>query len=187
MASVLPISATTLSSWGSNPACSKISSIVILVPGEPLVGVARHDVELGQALVLGELLLDRQPVDVVDGEGQLRPILVGHRGRALDVDVVLDDLRRLVGGLDRQGGLGPELLAEGQVDQENFYDYEILRNSASPKVEVFIAQNHEKPTQVGEASTPMVAAAVANAFYALTQRRLRHLPFTPDRVLEALA
>ena len=32
MASVLPISATTLNSWESSPACSKISNIVILVP-----------------------------------------------------------------------------------------------------------------------------------------------------------
>ncbi|MEM7653116.1 MAG: hypothetical protein AAF220_08050 [Pseudomonadota bacterium] len=48
-------------------------------------------------------------------------------------------------------------------------------------------ENNEKPTQVGEAGTPMVAAAIANAFFDLTGRRLRHMPFTPDRVLEALA
>jgi isoquinoline 1-oxidoreductase beta subunit len=33
----------------------------------------------------------------------------------------------------------------------------------------------------------MVAAAVANAFFALTGKRLRHMPFTPDRVRAALA
>ena len=78
-------------------------------------------------------------------------------------------------------------ITDGEVDQENFYDYEILRNSASPRVDVYITRNDETPTQIGEASTPMVAGAVANAFYGLTGRRLRHLPFTPDRVLEALA
>ena len=42
------------------------------------------------------------------------------------------------------------------------------------------------PTGIGELSTPMVAPAIANGFFALTGRRLRHMPFTPDRVMEAL-
>ncbi len=78
-------------------------------------------------------------------------------------------------------------ITNGQVDQENFHDYVLLRNNRAPEIEVHIAQNNEKPTQVGEAGNPMVAPAIANAFFALTGRRIRHLPFTPDRVLEALA
>lgn len=78
-------------------------------------------------------------------------------------------------------------ITDGVVDQENFYDYPILRNSNSPVIDVYLAQNTEKPTQIGEAGNPMVAPAIANAFYALTGRRIRHMPFTPDRVLEALA
>jgi isoquinoline 1-oxidoreductase beta subunit len=78
-------------------------------------------------------------------------------------------------------------ITDGQVDQQNFNDYVLLRNNRSPAIDVYIAQSDEKPTQVGEAGNPMVAPAIANAFFALTGRRLRHLPFTPDRVLEALA
>jgi isoquinoline 1-oxidoreductase beta subunit len=78
-------------------------------------------------------------------------------------------------------------ITDGQVAQQNFNDYVPLRNNRSPAVDVYIAQSDEKPTQVGEAGNPMVAPAIANAFFALTGRRLRHLPFTPDRVLEALA
>ncbi len=78
-------------------------------------------------------------------------------------------------------------VTDGQVDQQNFFDYILLRHNRAPVIDVHIAQNNEKPTQVGEAGNPMVAPAVANAFFALTGRRLRHLPFTPDRVMEALA
>ncbi len=78
-------------------------------------------------------------------------------------------------------------ITNGQVDQSNFHDYVLLRHSNAPKIEVQFAQNHEKPTQVGEAGNPMVAPAIANAFFALTGRRLRHLPMTPEKVLQALA
>ena len=37
-----------------------------------------------------------------------------------------------------------------------------------------------------EIANPFAGAAVANAFHALTGKRLRHMPFTPDRVLAAL-
>ncbi len=77
-------------------------------------------------------------------------------------------------------------IERGQVQQENFYDYEILRADAVPDIDVYFATGTHRPTQVGEAGTPMVAAAIANAFHDLTGRRLRHMPFTPERVREAL-
>ncbi len=78
-------------------------------------------------------------------------------------------------------------ITNGQVDQSNFYDYLVLRNHLAPKIDVHIMQNNEKPTQVGEAGNPLVAPAIANAFFVVTGRRLRHLPFTADRVREALS
>jgi isoquinoline 1-oxidoreductase beta subunit len=42
------------------------------------------------------------------------------------------------------------------------------------------------PSGIGEIGNPWVAAAVANAFYRLTGKRLRHMPFTPTRVQEVL-
>jgi isoquinoline 1-oxidoreductase beta subunit len=78
-------------------------------------------------------------------------------------------------------------ITNGEVDQENFYDYAILRNNMSPTIDVYLAESNEKPTQIGEAGNPLVPPAIANAFFALTGRRIRHQPFTPDRVREALA
>jgi isoquinoline 1-oxidoreductase beta subunit len=78
-------------------------------------------------------------------------------------------------------------ITNGQVDQKNFNDYRILRHNMAPTIDVYIATNHDKPTQIGEAGNPVVAPAIANAFFALTGRRIRHQPLTPDRVRAALA
>ncbi|MEO0720469.1 MAG: molybdopterin cofactor-binding domain-containing protein, partial [Pseudomonadota bacterium] len=78
-------------------------------------------------------------------------------------------------------------IVDGEVQQNNFYDYEILRIDETPEIAVDIAKVHAPPTSIGEVSTPVVAPAIANAFFALSGRRLRHMPFTPERVLAALA
>lgn len=78
-------------------------------------------------------------------------------------------------------------IQNGEVVQNNFYDYEVLRADEVPEMDIRLQVSDGPPTGIGEVGTPMVAAAVANAFYALTGRRLRHLPFTPERVIAALA
>jgi isoquinoline 1-oxidoreductase beta subunit len=43
------------------------------------------------------------------------------------------------------------------------------------------------PSGVGQMATPLVAPAIASAVHTITRKRLRHTPFTPERVLAALA
>jgi isoquinoline 1-oxidoreductase beta subunit len=75
----------------------------------------------------------------------------------------------------------------GKVVQSNFHDYEVLRMSEAPEeLHIAFIDRDTKPTGLGEIGNPFVAAAVANAFYALTRKRLYHMPFTPARVLEVL-
>jgi len=75
----------------------------------------------------------------------------------------------------------------GKVVQSNFHEYEVLRMSEAPEeIHVEFLDRDTRPTGLGEIGNPFIAAAVANAFYALTGRRLYHMPFTPARVLQAL-
>lgn len=78
-------------------------------------------------------------------------------------------------------------IRDGAVQQSNFTDYAVMRMSDVPAISVRILRGADRPTQVGELGIPAVAPAVANAVFALTGARLRHLPMTPDRVRAALA
>ena len=50
-----------------------------------------------------------------------------------------------------------------------------------------LVDGREQRSRVGEGSQGSTAAAIANAFAAATGRRLRDIPFTPERVKAALA
>ena len=66
----------------------------------------------------------------------------------------------------------------GQVQESNFHDYEVLRMNEMPHVETQIVNSGEKMGGVGEVGVPPIAPAVANAVAALTGQRLRELPLT---------
>lgn len=78
-------------------------------------------------------------------------------------------------------GLGAALQSEitfkdGQVQQSNFYDYQVLRMGQMPKVEVYIVPSVEKMGGAGEPGVPPIAPAVTNAIFAATGKRIRALP-----------
>jgi len=74
------------------------------------------------------------------------------------------------------------------VKTRSWADYPILRFSEVPAVEVEVIQRPvERSLGVGEGSQGPAAAAIANALAAATDRRLRDIPFTPERVKAALA
>jgi len=64
----------------------------------------------------------------------------------------------------------------GRVVQSNFHDFEVLRCTAMPPVEVHIVPSTEPPSGIAEPPVPTVAPAVANAVFAATGKRLRDLP-----------
>jgi len=65
---------------------------------------------------------------------------------------------------------------DGKVQQSNFHDYQVLRMSQMPKVEVHIVPSTDKMGGAGEPGVPPIAPAVTNAIFAATGKRIRTLP-----------
>jgi isoquinoline 1-oxidoreductase beta subunit len=88
-------------------------------------------------------------------------------------------------------GLGLSLteritIADGAVQESNFYDYTVMRNRDVPEIHVEVLATDNHPTGVGQMATPLVGPAISNAVAALTGARVRHSPLLPERVLAAM-
>lgn len=71
-------------------------------------------------------------------------------------------------------------LRDGSVEQGNYHDYPILRIGEMAPVELHVVPSDEPPTGIGEPPVPPLAAAVANAVFAATGKRVRRLPIDTD-------
>ena len=67
--------------------------------------------------------------------------------------------------------------AGGRVVQSNFRDYNVTRLRAAPHVvDVHIVESEGLPGGIGEPGVPPAGAAIANAIFAATGKRIRELP-----------
>ncbi|MDZ4720400.1 MAG: molybdopterin cofactor-binding domain-containing protein [Roseiflexaceae bacterium] len=78
-------------------------------------------------------------------------------------------------------GLSSTLIEEltvkdGQISASNFDGYPLITMKDIPQIEVAVLSNGDVPHGMGEPAIGPVAAAVANAVFALTGKRLRQLP-----------
>jgi isoquinoline 1-oxidoreductase subunit beta len=105
-----------------------------------------------------------------------RVVIAVDCGVAINPDVIKAQMEGGMGFGLSAALLGEITLKDGQVQQSNFHDYQVLRMDGMPDVEVHIVPSTEAPTGVGEPATPVIAPAVANAVFAATGKRLRQLP-----------
>jgi isoquinoline 1-oxidoreductase subunit beta len=131
---------------------------------------------------VGEISLDRKT-----------GIIRAHRfWVALDPGIVIDPdsiVAQAEGGVifGLSGALKEQVsISEGRVQQNNFYDYPVLRMSEMPEIDVQIIATDNPPQGIGEAFLPLVAPCLANALFKLTGKRLRALPLSPERIKKEL-
>jgi isoquinoline 1-oxidoreductase beta subunit len=89
-------------------------------------------------------------------------------------------------------GLGLSLseritIKDGAVEQANFNDYLVPRMNDIPGMHIELIKTDNPPTGAGQMATPLMAPAIGGAIARLAGIRLRHTPFTPERVKAALA
>ncbi len=73
---------------------------------------------------------------------------------------------------------------KGRIDQKNFDGFRVARmNDAPVQVNVHFAESGDLPTGVGEPGVPPVIAALANAIYSATGKRIREMPFSKTRLV----
>jgi len=65
---------------------------------------------------------------------------------------------------------------DGQVEAGNFHDYPLLTMREAPDIDTLLVGEGDQPLGMGEPPMGPVAAAVANALFTLTGKRLRTLP-----------
>ncbi|MDO1446963.1 xanthine dehydrogenase family protein molybdopterin-binding subunit [Rhodocytophaga aerolata] len=66
---------------------------------------------------------------------------------------------------------------EGAPEQTNYNSYRLIRINEIPEVEVHFVDNGIDPTGLGEPALPPTGAAVANAIFKATNKRLKNQPF----------
>jgi isoquinoline 1-oxidoreductase beta subunit len=80
---------------------------------------------------------------------------------------------------------GEITVKDGRVEQGNFDTYQLLRINEAPKIEVYLVNSTEEPGGAGEPATAGIAAAIVNAVFAATGKRLRKLPINTDELKSA--
>ena len=79
-------------------------------------------------------------------------------------------------------GIGAAMYGElkfedGKPQSQNFHNYRMIRMNETPEIEIHFVVSNVAPTGLGEPALPPVGAAVNNAIYAATGRRLTSIPF----------
>lgn len=74
-------------------------------------------------------------------------------------------------------------IKKGVVQQSNFHNNKLVRIDEVPEIEVHFVPSEEPPTGLGEPATPPLAAAVLNAIFDATGKRIRKMPVTRENIL----
>lgn len=134
-------------------------------------GLSVHDFHGTPAAMVAEVSVDKK--------GQVK---VHKITAAVDCGIVINPKAvktQIAGGIifGLTATLKSEItIKDGKCEQSNFNDFPILTMEETPEIETHIVQSAAPPMGIGEIGVPPVAAAVTNAIFAATGKRIRKLP-----------
>lgn len=116
-------------------------------------------------------------VDVTGGDLKVVKIWCAYDcGFAIDPSNVVHQMESGITYALSAALFGEITVDKGAVVQSNFHDYDVVRMSNMPEVEVALIESEEIVGGVGEAAVPATAPAVTAAIFAATGERIRKLP-----------
>ncbi len=146
---------------------------------------------LACAFAHGTLVAEVAEISLDAATGRIlvpRVVVALDCGLAVNPNLVIGQVEGCV-VMGTSGALLEELtVKDGAIAASNFDSAPILRMADAPEVEtIIVSPPGGVPSGVGEPPLAPVAPAIANALFALTGKRLRELPMSPERVKRALA
>lgn len=148
------------------------------------VGVSRYKNQDCYVAVVAEVIVDAR-----SGAVQVtRMWSATDTGRAINPDGVINQIE---GGMVQ--AVSWTLIEAGRFDAGimravDYAAYPIVGFSGAPRIESALIDRPDQPSVgAGEGGQAPAGAAIANAFYAATGRRIAEVPFTPERVRAALS
>lgn len=146
-----------------------------LLPDGRGMGVAFYFSHGGHIAEVVELSVDdrkRIQIHQVTVVADVGPIINLSTAEALLQGSVVDALSAL---------MAQEITFEqGQVQQDNFHRYPLLRIHHTPPVAVHFIQSDNTPTGLGEPAIPPLAPAVGNAIFMASGQRARTMPLSRE-------
>jgi isoquinoline 1-oxidoreductase beta subunit len=122
----------------------------------------------------------------VDSKGQVR---IPRVEQVVDAGTIVNPDRvraQFEGAAVMAAGLamtGEITAAAGRITQSNFHDFQVPRmNTAPHQTNVHFVESDALPTGVGEPGVPPAIAALANAIFAATGKRVRELPLSRHKL-----
>jgi isoquinoline 1-oxidoreductase subunit beta len=126
-------------------------------------------------------------VDCLTGVVRVQKLtLVVDAGTVVDPDGALAQVQSsALWGLSMVLHEGTEFAA-GQVKDTNLNTYNPFRIADVPALDISFVDSVYAPVGLGEPATTVVAPAIANAIFSAFGVRLRHIPITPEAILQSL-
>jgi isoquinoline 1-oxidoreductase beta subunit len=149
------------------------------LPKERFRGVALSEGNGSYVAQIAEVSIDNQKLRVH------RVVCAIDCGLAVNPDGVVAQMESsIVFGLTA-ALYGEITLENGQVKQNNFHNYKMLRMSEMPLLEVHIVPSSDQMGGAGEPAVPAIAPAIANALFAATGKRIRNLPIRSEDLIKS--